>query len=264
MAEKLEKLGAAPIIVPSDGNCLVWSCLISMDVSHAVFDRDCKSKTSQGEQVEVRKGLKQLWLDHQNDPTWQLLLRFLAQDTSEMATPPKKAKQNQLGLDSTPPRPEDPNPKRARVGECRPVPSLAPQEKESITLRPPCSTAAPAFLEPQIPDLAEAIEADFDKEKQKMEFVDFADDKENPEEDKFKKSSHSRCCRSRTMSENEKKNENLAAWFAHKGVTYQVWLSAHRDNRTVKKAWSCEHSGWKKMLQHVAAGKELTCQVPLL
>jgi cytidylate kinase len=119
-------------------------------------------------------------------------------------------------------------------------------------------------LEPQIPDLAEAIEADFDKEKQKMEFVDFADDKENPEEDKFKKSSHSRCCRSRTMSENEKKNENLAAWFAHKGVTYQVWLSAHRDNRTVKKAWSCEHSGWKKMLQHVAAGKELTCQVPLL
>lgn len=265
LCAKLEKIGAAPVVVPSDGNCMVWSCLVMMDAGHATFVRDCSTETSEAEQEEARKGLKQLWLDHQDDPTWQYLYRLIVHDTFEMATPPKKARQDGQGLDSTPPRPDAPCPKRARVGECRPVSSMAPPEKEAIALRPPCSTAPPAFLEPQIPDLAEAIEQDFDKAQEQtgLDLVAL-EGEEKPEEGKFKKVSHARSCRSRTMSQNEIKNDNLAAWLSHKGLTYQVWLSAHRDNRTVKKAWACEHSGWKKMLQHVVAGKDLTCKVPML
>eukprot|EP00435_Cladocopium_sp_Y103_P048643 s210_g14.t1 len=260
MACKLEKLGVAPVIVPSDGNCMVWSCLVMMDASHSVFDRNYTSDQSQAEQVELRSSLKQLWLDHQNDPTWQVLFHCMNPEIAEMATPPKKAKNNKKELDITPPRPDDPNPKRARVGECRPVPSLAPPEKEPVELRPPCSKAAPTFLEPEIPDLAEAIEEKFDKDQKAMDLRDYLAEDEGPNPN-FAKSSHARSCRSRQMSKHEKQLDNLTTWFAHKGVTYQRWLSAHRDKRTLKKAWACDHQGWKKVLERLAAGNELTCQV---
>ena len=184
LQQRVRKLGARPIPVPGDGNCLIWSVqrLLLGDAAP-----DPNSPDGAVQMMEIRQGLKKKWLEFQHDEVWQSLFRMcshgvlshhpptsackadamdvtpprkkpaeIAGDPIDLITPPRSSSP------TTPPRPSPPKKRRievqTHVGDARPANLFTPEVTSSSEhgLRLPGQNGKkPNFLEPQLLNVEE-------------------------------------------------------------------------------------------------------------
>lgn len=301
MTEMEKEHAAAPLLVPCDGDCLVWSVLLLLSGCEPSFDF---SKPEYPEQLEdMRQELSCLWLERKSDPVIQLLFHAVfnydheladenrmndSEDSAEFsdpgqpadpgvqaeeapATPVRNRERAEAG--STPPRPSPP-PKVRRADGCRPVPSVAPRQSNALEdagLKGP-GQRAPNFLEAPVPDLAGIVEDKFHAEmmveRPTLEPTTAVDDieesmLENSDEEKAQnRKKRRRGCQKKVPTLQENKERALLLWMADQGLSYHVWLAIHRQHSTYKKSAHCIEGGWNQLKCRLMQQKEVGCPVP--
>lgn len=190
MLDRCEKIEAIPIDVPADGNCLIWSVLRLLEGESA---GQSSPEDAHRNMMELREGLKNMWLSKQDDRRWVELFRMCdwlwegfvdkpekpeqsvpkAETKAEKAdkpdaqvklemTPKKRRKPNApINIDLTTPPHVSPAQKRRtvdHVGECRPAKRLERTEVREEGFRLPGQNAQrSSFLEPAVKDIEEAF-----------------------------------------------------------------------------------------------------------
>ncbi|CAK9021718.1 unnamed protein product, partial [Durusdinium trenchii] len=267
LMKKCEKIDAAPVVVPSDGNCLIWSLLVLHDQN---IQREWTSLESINLQVQLRQTLRKLWLNKRGDDAWQEVFKFAVERFFEetTATPPQKAKK-ELGSEHPSPfsAKKDGNGKRKvrRVDAARPVDSMVLKDFSDTKLKAPPNKAESA-LEPPIPDLAESlVEGPFHDNMMLVPHPVEDDDSEMEAEldHRRRKRKHRRTCKKRVQSQREMQDKMVGQWLAEHGLAYASWLKAHRLGSTYRKIGQCYGGGWMNMKLLLAQKKDITCPVCL-
>lgn len=163
------------VLVPADGNCMVWSIrTLMMGLPHC---SKSSQKTANKEQKQFRHMLKNLWIAKKSEPAWQLLFQALClevlqghQTDQDLATPEKQCKrkpQTPLNLLTPPPVEDEARKKRKllRGGDVAPAPGFARKGAETKFRT---REGAVSFLEKPIPDLANACAEGFEKQRTRV------------------------------------------------------------------------------------------------
>ena len=270
----------APIFVPGDGNCMVWSLRYFLKERIDSAKSDFTSKKALSEMKDVRRMLKNMWISVANTEEWQNLFVHCCQQIPDVPETPKKKTKRKPSVDNidltTPPR-VSPEPKRGRseptrVSQARGVPFGKPQPK-SPTLRAPGTGKMEACLEPNVPDLEDAFhevqqkvpenrdcpQVDFGKGED--DFGDVHDPMDAPTRTTARKRHFSRSCKSKIVTKKELTDQAFKELLGQHRVSYHAFLAFHRQHAKVKKAAVCPKGGYTHLTQTLRANSWPECNV---
>eukprot|EP00435_Cladocopium_sp_Y103_P020222 s835_g4.t3 len=290
MIQQLDQnLQVAPIIVPADGNCLVWSlrCLFLEKYTNISF----KTKASLKSAAHVRDIIKQMWTEKKTDQRWQTVFEFCYADhlqknlnQKQPGRPAKLAKRPAdpaMEIESSPEKAPKTKPKLQIAAAAVPVPITA-REPASPTLKDPNSVRTQAFLEPAVPDLEDMLNADLLKGPPKgkkngkkiesvcrKENVEVQEDdlKAEPDEiDEFAKkrlTRHRRMMKKRPHDPQRVKQQRLNQFLASMKFGYPEFMRLHRRCAVFKKAGTCADKGFQALKDNLLSGKMPKCEICL-
>lgn len=276
----VRELNSSMLVVPGDGNCLLWS-LRALLMGPKLGSLFCGKHILESLQ-KMREVLKKMWLDVSKDPYWQgLFMAHLDGLYAFPQTPEKKpaAKDHDNaapehtgdGLE-TPPRPQAPRKQRKpfrerQVDEAKPVPLAVPPPVAANFKGPSAGKAL--GLEPEVPD----FEAMYDASLRKYEPGSLEAEMMGEDEDGHKtqtapvakrhKREHRRSCKRRKPTETQQKQKKMKALLARAGASYGVWMSRHREAAIRKKTTVCKDGGYAVLQNKLLTGVEPSCPICL-
>lgn len=282
LIDKLDsEMQAAPIFVPGDGNCMVWSLKYFLKERVASAKSDFTSKDALGEMKQVRTMIKNMWISVANTEEWQHLFVRCCQNVQNVLETPRKNTKRKTSVDDggidivTPPRvspePEKGRAERTRVSETRWVPFGKPQPKSS-TLRAPGTGKMQACLEPNVPDLEDAFHQVQQKVPENRDClqVDFGDDVEDDfgeihepmgARSTVRKKHFTRTCKSKIVTKKELTDQAFKELLGQRKVSYHAFLAFHRQHAKVKEAAVRPKGGYAFLTQTLRSNTWPECDL---
>ena len=277
LVQRCKNEGVCLLPVASDGNCMVWSlkALTLQETSLPKFDSD----TQLEEMMRFRWILQNMWSSVKKDPYWQALFKQIYPEHLHKppppSTPPRDSQKKHPKSKLSPQATEKPESLKRKVevlraGDARPVQKPVAAVSEVPKLKSQEQAQAEKLLEPKAPDLEETylsslmVVSDQGKPDKPGKFslddLD-EDDSEDGRQSKIRRRQHTRACRSKDTTSEDRKHKFVKSFLAERGMRYGSFMSFHKQFWGCKNTGACDSGGYVAFQRCLLSGELPKCTI---